>query len=181
MRMKLLFLALGSMLFIQGPVLLDACGDKLLMLGRGIRFQSKHTPRAASILLYLPAGTRALSDPSIESALREAGHKLRSVTTKEEFAAELRSGPYEVVLTDLSQAAEVQRTLPTDAASPFVLPAVYLLAPAGQQPSKSDTAKAAKEFGLVLAVPGRAGHYCATVDKAMELKLKKDRSQKPRS
>ena len=44
-----------------------------MMLGRGIRFQSKHTPRAAAVLLYLPesAAGQALTDPKLESALRE--------------------------------------------------------------------------------------------------------------
>ena len=68
---------------IQSPAPLHACGEKLLVLGRGIRFQSRHTPRAASVLLYLPQthSGRPLSDPNLESALREAGHAVHAVTT----------------------------------------------------------------------------------------------------
>ena len=33
-----------------------------------------------------------------------------------------------------------------------------------------------KTFGVVVDVPGRPGHYCAAVDKAMDLKLKRDRA-----
>jgi len=29
---------------------------------------------------------------------------------------------------------------------------------------------------VMVEVPGRPGHYCAAVDKAMELKLKRDRA-----
>ena len=63
-----------------------------------------------------------------------------------------------------------------------VLPAVYLVT-SGQQTkpqSKSDRDAASKAFGVVVEVPGRPGHYCAAVDKAMELKLKRERSSNVR-
>ena len=184
MRRILFSLALAVALLVQSPMPADACGDKLLVLGRGVRFQSRHTPRAVSVLLYLPAATRGvgpLSDPKLESSLTEAGHKVRSVTSKEELNEALRSSQYDVVLTDLAAASDLQRALTADATNPVVVPAVYLVAPASQQQAKADTAKAGKEFSVVLQVPDRPGHYCATVDKAMELKLKKDRSKTPRS
>ena len=186
MRRILLSLGVASTVFIQSSVPVDACGDKLLMLGRGIRFQSRHSGRPAAVLLYLPMGTRGggpLTDPKLESALTEAGHTVRSVTTKEELSQALRSGQYDVVLADLAEAADLQRSLATDATNAVVLPVAYLLAPASasKQQAKVDTARAAKEFSVVLQVPDRPGHYCAIVDKAMELKLKKDRSKTPRS
>ena len=170
-------------LVIQSPIPVGACGDKLLMLGRGIRFHSRHSPRPAAVLLYLPAAARGggpLSDPKLESALTEAGHTVRSVSTQEELSDALRTGQYDVLLTDLAEAPDLQRTPMVVGNNPIVLPAVYLLASTSQQQVKTDTARAAKEFSLVVQVPGRPGHYCAAVDKAMELKLKRDRSTTPR-
>jgi len=174
----LVFLAVASALVIQSPAPLHACGDKLLLLGRGIRFQSRHTPHAATVLLYLPAATGGggtLADPKLESALREAHHQVRAVGTRDELTTALRDGRYDVVLADVAEASEVQRTLA--AADAVVLPVVYLLGPAGRPEKKADAARAKKEFSAVLEIPGRPGHYCAMVDKAMELKLKRDRSQ----
>ena len=58
-----------------------------------------------------------------------------------------------------------------------VLPAIYLFTPAqAKEQTKTDRAAAAKTFGVVVEVPGRPGHYCAAVDKAMDLKLKRERS-----
>jgi CheY-like chemotaxis protein len=180
MRIPLLIFGLA---LVAPSIPLDACGDKLLMLGRGMRFQSKHTPHAAVVLLYVPSatrGARALTDPNIESALKEAGHQLRAVTTPQELQDALSSSQYDVVLTDVSGAAALQDTLSTIKGSPVVLPVVYLLAPDGQpqvkQQAKDETARATKAFSLIVQVPGRPGHYCAAVDKAMELKLKRDRS-----
>jgi len=160
---------------------LEACGDKLLVLGRGIRFQSRHTPRAASVLIYLPPGTaNQVTDPDMESALREAGHAVHAATTGEELENALRSGGYDVVLTNVTNAPELERVRSAVSSDAVVLPAVYLVAPSGQRPArqqaKADEEKAAHDFRVVIEVPSRAGYYCAAVDKAMELKLKREQS-----
>jgi hypothetical protein len=167
----------------QGAVPLHACGDKLLMLGRGIRFQSKHAPRAAAVLLYVPetGAGRTLSDPKLESTLREAGHAVRAVTTKPDLESALQGGTFDVVLANITDAPDLERALGVAAGSAVVLPAVYLVAPESQQQrardlARADRAKAEKEFVVVVDVPGRPGHYCAAVDKAMQLKLEREKT-----
>ena len=111
-----------------------ACGEKLLTLGRGIRFQSRHSPRPASVLLYLPqsASGRPLSDPNLESALREAGHAVRAVTTSADLESALRSSTYDVVLANVTDAPTLERAQALTAGNAVVLPAVYLVAPTPQ-------------------------------------------------
>src|SRR5688500_6763150 len=92
----------------QGAVPLHACGDQLMMLGRGMKFQSKHPPRAAAVLLYLPESATGLSltDPKLESALREAGHAVRAVTTSADLETALGTGTFDVVLANITHAPE---------------------------------------------------------------------------
>jgi hypothetical protein len=165
---------------LQHPALLQACGEKLLALGRGIRFQSRHSPRPASVLLYLPqsATGQPLTDPSLESALKEAGHAVRAATTSADLESALRSGNYDVVLANITDASELGRAQAVAAANAVVLPAVYLVAPRqqGKQQTQTDRDNASKTFGVIVEVPGRPGHYCAAVDKAMDLKLKRERA-----
>ena len=171
----------------QGAVPVHACGDKLMMLGRGIKFQSKHTPRAAAVLLYLPesATGQPLTDPKLESALREAGHTVRAVTAPGDLENALREGTFDVVLANVTHAPELEKAKRVAAGSAVVLPAIYLVAPASgaanKQQSKADRDQSSKEFGVVVEVPGRPGHYCHAVDQAMELKLKreKDNARQP--
>ena len=167
-------------LILQNPALLHACGEKLLALGRGIRFQSRHTPRPAVVLLYVPqsASGLPLTDPNLESALKEAGHEVRAVTTSADLESALRGGSFDVVLANITDAPDLERARALTAGSTVVLPAVYLVAPAEQakQQTKADRDRASKVFGVMVEVPGRAGHYCAAVDKAMELKLKRERA-----
>jgi hypothetical protein len=169
---------------IQNPTTAYACGEKLLALGRGIRFQSRHSPRPASVLLYLPqsASGRPLSDHNLESALKEAGHAVRAATTSADLENALGSGSYDVVLANITDAPDVERAQALTTGNAVVLPAVYLVVPASQvkQQTKADRDNAAKVFGVMVEVPGRPGHYCAAVDKAMELKLKRERSNGPR-
>lgn len=170
----------------QGAVPVHACGDKLMMLGRGIKFQSKHTPRAAAVLLYLPesATGQALTDPKLESALREAGHTVRAVTVPGDLENALREGTFDVVLANVTRAPELEKAK-VAAGGAVVLPAIYLVAPASgaanKQQSKADREQSSKEFGVIVEVPGRPGHYCHAVDQAMELKLKreKDTARRP--
>jgi hypothetical protein len=164
---------------IASPGAAYACGEKLLALGRAIRFQSRHTPRAASVLLYVPQNVtgQSLTDRGVESALQEAGHVVRAATTAADLEDALRTGGFDVVLSDVSAASELERAQAVVASGAIVLPAVYLVAPA--QPArqaKADRDGASKAFGVMVEVPGRPGHYCAAVDKALDLKLKRERA-----
>ena len=171
----------------QSAVPLHACGDKLMMLGRGIKFQSKHTPRAAAVLLYLPesATGQPLTDPKLESALREAGHAVRAVTTPADLETALGGGTFDVVLANITQAAQLEKAKSLAERNAVVLPAIYLVAPAApganKEQSKAEREKASKEFGVLIEVPGRPGQYCHAVDEAMQLKLKreKDNARRP--
>jgi hypothetical protein len=171
----------------QSAVPVHACGDKLMMLGRGVKFQSKHTPRAATVLLYLPESATglALTDPKLESALREAGHAVRAVTTPSDLESALGGGTFDVVLANISHAPELEKAKSIAERSAVILPAIYLVAPASpgtnKQQSKADRDRASKDFGVIIEVPGRPGHYCHAVDQAMELKLKreKDSARRP--
>lgn len=177
-RSLIVSIVIAAGVLAQHPTVLYACGEKLLALGRGIRFQSRHSPRPASVLLYLPQSASPLTDPNLESALKEAGHAVRAATTTADLESALRSGSYDVVLANVTDAPDLERAQAVTAVNAVVLPAVYLVAPASQAKpqSKADRDNASKTFGVIVEVPGRPGHYCAAVDKAMELKLKRERA-----
>ena len=77
----------------------------------------------------------------------------------------------------LTDAPDLERAQAVVEGHAVVLPALYLVAAAGQQPTGQQTdavrAKARKDFSVVVEMPSRPGHYCTAVDRAMELKLKR--------
>ena len=182
MRQLLVSILIAGLAIVEHAVPLAGCGEKLMVLGRGVRFQSRHTPRAASVLLYLPQVSpgQSLNDPHLESALREAGHAVHAVTTSADLESALRRGGYDVVLANVTDAPDLERAQTALDPNAVVLPAVYLVAPQQQskQQAKIDRERASKVFGVVVEVPGRPGQYCSAVDKAMELKLKHEQSAK---
>lgn len=146
-----------------------ACGDKLMLLSRGARFgQVFHHAHAVSILAYtrqnsaVPAVVR---DLELQPALKEAGDKLHVVEDRAAFNEALKTGKYDLVLADLADAEGLEEQVRSAPSSPMMLLVVY-------KPSKAEENAAGKKFQSVLKAPGKADHYLAAIDKAMELKLK---------
>ena len=73
----------------------NACGDKLLVLGRGIRLESLLGSRTAKILAYQHGGTHGadlITNPKFQSALKGGGYQLRVVRDREELEVALQIG-----------------------------------------------------------------------------------------
>src|SRR5205807_3523693 len=102
-RTKIAFvIALGiSLLSIA---VADACGDKLLRIGRGARFQ--RTMHPATVLIYLPSSATADAStkaPKLQAFLKKAGHKSSIVQGTDRLSQALGSGQYDVVLVGLAE------------------------------------------------------------------------------
>jgi hypothetical protein len=161
MRRIVFILGLILLVLSLGERPVDACGDKLLVLGRGVRFQSDIPLQPASILVY------KLNNPGLQSVLREAGHKIESVENRQDLEGALKAGKYDIVLTVLSEANSLAGVVAAAPSKPLLIPLVF-------KGAKSEIATAEKQYQCVLKAPNRVGHYLATVDKAMDLKSKRD-------
>ena len=150
---------------------LDACGDKLLVLGRGVRFQSETAEYPASILHYMTSRVfdpATLTDSNLQSLLGRAGHKLRSVRTATELEEALRSGRYDIVVINVEDAPAFEEMIKSSPSKPLLLPFVY-------NGTKADVAAAKRRYGAVLKAPAREAHWLETLDDAMELREKLQR------
>lgn len=162
-RKALLTLAVfaGFLCFDQ-PLL--ACGDKLILLGRGIRFQrmiaAKHP---ASILVYLnPAAGISGADREFQlrSLLKFAGHKPRAVTSAAELSTELGSGKYDLVLADYSDTPGLEKEVQAANSKPSLIPVVY-------NPSANQRAAAEKDYSCLITPAKKNYDLLSVVDQAM--------------
>jgi hypothetical protein len=153
MRRSLLgiYLACGFVLFsvTQSP----ACGDKVLALGRAVklRYLSAHS---TLILIYARAGTRAagaLSDPKLQSSLKQSTQTLKYVTSMVEFEEALVHTKYDLVLTDAGDAAATEEKLQAICSHTVVVPVLN----AG---TKAEASTLAKLYHVVLKTPGNQTH-----------------------
>ena len=170
--MRRLFLVVGSItaILLLSATLVYACGDKLLVLNRGLGFQDFVSSRPASILLYTHAGSRAfdaINDSQLQPALVKAGHKLQTVAERSRLDEALKTGHYDLVLVDLSDAPGVEESLRAAPSPPVVVPVVY-------EGTKAETEAVKKHYRCVLKTPDKSGNYLSAIDRAMDEKAKRD-------
>jgi hypothetical protein len=166
------FLFLTTFLGLAAPFA-SACGDKLLVLGRGVRFGNIASSYHAAIIAYVPDSvprSAAVNDPQFQAALQKAGHKLRLVQQADVLVEAVQSGKYDIVLVDLQDAAMVDTQVTTAAVNTIVMPVVY-------DGAELETATAT-QFRCVRKTSGKNGSCFSTIDKAIESKLKRDELQR---
>jgi hypothetical protein len=150
-----------------------ACGDKLVVVGRGLR-PTHRAAAQASILVYAVAGgslPAALSEGELQKNLEHAGHRLNRVGTDEELKKALGTGGYDLVLADFDVAQRVEAEASQAPAHPTVLPTLY-------NPSPAELKAAQSQFQCVVKSPGQEKDYLAVVDAAMAARAKEGKAAK---
>jgi hypothetical protein len=88
---------------------LSACGDKFLLVGRGVSFRHAYAAvHPASILLVLPPKNvkfAAVRDSSLLSALKLAGHRVDVVQQPANLADALGRSRHDIVLVERADAS----------------------------------------------------------------------------
>jgi ABC-type amino acid transport substrate-binding protein len=157
---------LCSAALLSGTAVL-ACGDKLLAIGRGVRFQRAYAQYQANLVIY-SAGTQSgatLSSTKLQTTLRRAGHKLQIVEGGSQLDEALKSGRVDVVLVDFGDLAGVTRLLQSAPSKPVILPILF-------KPSKTELAAAQREYKFALKAPSDDVQYLTAIDEAMKSRLR---------
>ena len=155
-------------LLALGPAASEGCGDKFQRVGRGARFQRGYVAlHPACILLYArPQSPIAKALKDLEPALKRAGHLPLLVEQPEGLAPALKTGHYNVVLTDLAEIATVEAQARVAAVpSPSVLPVLY-------RPTRELKASVEAQYSCLVESPGKQVDVLAEIDGLMERKFK---------
>jgi hypothetical protein len=145
------------------------CGDKVLALGRAVKLRYVST-HSAAILLYLRPGTpaaAALSDTSLQTALKKSSQVLKTVNNASELEQVLDRGKYDLIVTDPQDAPGIEQQLQAISSHTVVVPLLY-------QSTKADASALAKRYHVILKSPGKMDSYFLALDEAMEMKAKRD-------
>ena len=144
----------------------NACGDKLLRIGRGARFQRSMHP--ATVLIYLPSSAPAdesTKAPKLQAFLKRAGHKSNIVQGGDRLNQVLGSGQYDVVLASLTEVASVQQQIEASPSRPVVVPMIF-------NGTKADVAAAKKHFRSVVKNPNDGDQYLDAIEEVMRSKMR---------
>jgi hypothetical protein len=167
MRRRALAAILGVSIVVCWGLPGNACGDKLLVLGRGIRLEALLGNRTAKILAYQHTGTHGaelIADPEFQSALKSAHYQLRVVRDTEELEVALRLGKYDLMVADIADASAVGSVVPSVIGAPVLVPILY-------QPTKPEVSLAEKQYHHVLRAPRRVSGNLSVIEQALETKL----------
>jgi hypothetical protein len=151
-----------------------ACGDKLVIVGRGMRPRRVKGSVRAAILVYAdPKGSMpaALDEGHLRQDLEKAGHRVRSVASREELGSALGTGSYDLVFTDIKSAPAIETEARGAASKPTVLPTLF-------NPSDADLAAATKEYHCVVKAPGSQKDYLAVVNEALAQRAQQQETAK---
>jgi hypothetical protein len=166
---RLLSILIVSTFMLSAMMDANACGDKTLRVGRGIRFRQFHQMFASghpsSILIYSPAipGGKA---PQLIDYLKKIGHKPYAVDDAARLSEALKSGQYDLVLTDFADAANVQRLVESSSPRTVVVPVVF------KRPKAEETA-AARQYKFIVKNPKSGDDFVAAVYQVMKSKANK--------
>jgi hypothetical protein len=159
--------ALGISLF-AAPLLLG-CGDKFVVLGRGMRFQrALASSHPASILIYMNPASRvpaAEKEFQLQSTLKLAGHKPAVANDPGSLDRALKSGKYDLVLADLSDAATVEANAQASGSKPDVIPVVY-------NPTEMELSGAERRYSCLVKASKNGHDLLGVVDEAMSSRSK---------
>jgi hypothetical protein len=144
-----------------------ACGDKLLNVSRGLRFQRAYAGRQANLVIYSTATSNAgaLKSAKLQTTLRQAGHNLQTVEDLSQLDRVLKSGKVDVVLADFGELTGISRELQSAPSKPVIVPVL-------DKASKNELAAAQREYQFALKASADAIQYLTAIDGAMKLRLK---------
>lgn len=157
----------GLVLVMDPP--LRACGDKFLVVGRGVRAQRMQgAGHKGSLLVYLDPSTKladAMRASRFEAHAKLAGHRLRRVESREALNAELASGRYDLVVTGLDDAKALAPQVSAASSHPGLLPVV-------DKGNAADLEAAEKAYGCALRSPSKRDDFLSVIDDALGQRAK---------
>jgi hypothetical protein len=166
-RITLFLVVLGGVFLGVSPAF--ACGDKFVVLGRGMRLlRVNASTHPASILIYMNPASRvpaADKEFQLQSTLKLAGHKPAAVDDQRALDKALTSGKYDLVLADLSDAPALEKEARASASKPAVIPVVY-------NPTGAELSAAEKQYSCVVKASKTNHDLLAVIDEAMVSKSK---------
>jgi hypothetical protein len=163
---KLVVLVIALSATLAAVKIANACGDKTMRVGRGLRFyQLQASKNPSSILIQasaLPAGNAS----RVSDFLKAVGHKANTFNDVNSLSQDLKRDHYDLVLTDLASAPNLSREVASVSPKTVVVPVTF------NQP-KSEQAAAERQYRVIVKNPKYAEDFLAAVNQVMKSRSKR--------
>ncbi|HEX6730432.1 MAG TPA: hypothetical protein VF074_10495 [Pyrinomonadaceae bacterium] len=165
--MRKVLVVVFTAVFIQlGMNYADACGDKTMRVKTGLRYyQPKAAKNPSKILIYsasLPKGKAV----ELRDFLNKVGHKATTMDDVGSIKNNLRSSYYDLVLTNLTEAPELQKQVESFTPKTVVVPVLLKL-------PDSEVKAAKTRYKVTIKNPQDGIDFLAAVSRVMKSQSKK--------
>ena len=167
MRVWIAGLGVAGFLLISANVA-QGCGDKLVSLLSAVRYQRAYKAwRQASVAVLWNNGASGavLTNPRLQTALKEVGHKVILVPDLTQLNLAMKSGTVDVVFVDAADAGAVAPALKSTTNGAVLVPVLY-------KPTKDAFAAARRQYPFALKAPGDEIQFLTAIEAAMKSKAK---------
>jgi hypothetical protein len=145
-----------------------ACGDKFLLVGRGVRFDRAYAAvHPASILIVLPpkrVKSAAVRDGRLLTALKMAGHRVEVVQQPANLSEVLVRSRHDIVLAERADAAAIRTAAGQAPGKPAIVGVL-------EDPSSTVLAAARQELEYILKTPDSLARILNLLDDVMQARL----------
>jgi hypothetical protein len=157
---KLTFVLIASIIGLSPIQLANACGDKTMRVKTGLRYyQTQAASHPSTILIHspaLPAGKAG----ELRDFLNKVGHKATTFDDVERVSRDLKTRHYDLVLTSLAEASNLQKEVNSFTPKTIVVPVLL-------KPSNAEE-QAAKQYKVQVKNPTDGLDFLIAVNKAMK-------------
>src|SRR5262245_30114516 len=165
--MRKLVVVLVTTLLIQlGMPHANACGDKTMRVKDGLRYYRTQIARHPSMILIHSAALPAGKANELRDFLNNVGHKATSLDDVGSIKNNLRNAHYDLVLTNLAEANELQKQVESFTPKTAVVP-VLLKEP------KSEEKAAAQQYKVIVKNPKDGLDFVIAIAKVMDSQSRK--------
>ncbi len=138
-----------------------ACGEGLLNMGNGLRYQGYLAPRPATVLIYDDMRQPPSQRVAVYHGLARAGHRLTIAHSPDELAQAMGQGrSYDIVIAGLETVDAVSATTSKATPAPKLLPVVAR--------SQRDASTVHQRFDLFLLDSASLGQYLKLINQLMK-------------
>ena len=174
MRASVAILIASAAVLLQDTTAAQACGDKFLLVGRGVSFHRAYAAiYPASIVIYTqPQGraAKAIRDSRLQADLKLAGHRVLLVENDEALTHALESDRVDLVLTDITDAARTSTQAAASPSKPTVLPVMY-------EPTREEAKEIEARYQCRLKTSDHADRYLSAIDDAMKVRVEQKKKK----
>jgi len=160
--MRKLLVVLTFPLIIQlGNPCAIACGDKTMRVKTGLRYYQTQIAKHPSMILIHSAALPAGKATELRDFLNKVGHKAIAMDDVGTIKNNLRNAHYDLVLTNLAEAADLQNQVNSFTPNTRVVPVLF------KQP-EAEAKAAAKQYKVIVKNPKDGLDFIIAVAKVMD-------------